>query len=383
MACRCIALLFVLLGLAVQPVFAHDSVGGRPDLTITVTSRLSDRDVHVGVGSIVRFRNADSENHRFRSRSGRGFDTGDIQPGEFAQIRVGTAGTYVFTDERTDDARYAGRIVVGGSSAPSTSSTESTSTPRRTAAVTIGDRIFQPSTTRIAAGGSVTFRNADRDAHTVTGGIIDSGTLNPGATYRQTFAQPGSYDFLCQFHPDMRGTIEVVGAAKPAISSTPPPPTPTPTPKPSSAPAGVAAVDIVDLVFEPASLEVPAGTTVKWTNTGVAPHTATAKEGTFDSGTLQTGGTFDHTFTTPGRYAYQCLIHPDMTGSIAVTGTAVAAVAAPVSSESTPPASPPSATIDPGATTDMSSLGGIGLAVLLISIASALFARLLRGTVRA
>jgi len=260
MARRCIALLVVLFGFAVQPVLAHDSATGRPDLTITVTSRISDREVRVEVGSIVRFTNADDERHRFRSRSGVGFDTGDIEPGEYAQIRLTNAGAYGFIDERTEDARYSGRIVVAGrsvgsgsstasGSAPASgSSTASSGAPRRTATVTIGDRIFEPSTTRIAAGGSVTFRNADRDSHTATGGIIDSGTLNPGATYRQTFANAGSYDFLCQFHPDMRGTIEVVGAVKSAPSS--PPPTPAPTPAPTDAPTGSTSVAIVDLAFE-------------------------------------------------------------------------------------------------------------------------------------
>src|SRR5690349_8578095 len=271
MARRSIALLFVLSGLAAQPVLAHDSASGAPDVTITVTTGLSDRDVQVGVGAIVRFRNADSERHRFRSRNGRGFDTGDIEPGAFAQVRLSAAGAYAFVDERTDDARHAGRIVVSGSSSGSgrstrsASSTGSTSTPRRTATVTIGDRIFQPSTTRIAAGGSVTFRNADRDTHTATGGIIDSGPLRSGAAYRQTFAKPGSYDFLCLFHPDMRGTVEVIGATKPTAPWQTPTATPTPAPTPDATapPAGSTAVGIVDLAFQPASLAVPVGTTVR------------------------------------------------------------------------------------------------------------------------
>src|SRR5690348_7776348 len=118
MALRSIALVVVLFGLvgfAVEPVLAHDSASGTPDITITVTNRLSDRDARVAAGAIVRFRNADDQRHRFRSRSAGGFDTGNIEPGEFAQVRLG-AGTYTYIDERTGDPRFAGRIVVGGSS---------------------------------------------------------------------------------------------------------------------------------------------------------------------------------------------------------------------------------------------------------------------------
>jgi plastocyanin len=86
-----------------------------------------------------------------------------------------------------------------------------------------------------------------------------------------------------------------------------------------------AAVSIVDFAFQPASLEVAAGTTVTWTNNGQARHTATADDGTFDSGRLRPGESFSFTFNTPGTFAYHCDVHPDMTGTIVVTGEAVAA----------------------------------------------------------
>jgi plastocyanin len=87
---------------------------------------------------------------------------------------------------------------------------------------------------------------------------------------------------------------------------------------------GGAAVTIVDFAFQPASLEVPIGTTVTWTNSGAAPHTVTADDGAFDSGTLQPGGTFSVTFDTPGTFAYHCEIHPSMMATIIVTEGAAA-----------------------------------------------------------
>ncbi len=77
-------------------------------------------------------------------------------------------------------------------------------------------------------------------------------------------------------------------------------------------------VDIADFAFEPSTVEVTAGDTVTWTNQGQAPHTATADDGLFDSGRLDNGGTFSHTFTTLGTVAYHCEFHPDMVATVVV-----------------------------------------------------------------
>ena len=355
------ALSAILLATIVPPVSAHDDVAGTPDVTITLGNGLSDRAVSVPAGGIVRFLNSDDERHRLRSRTGRGFDTGDIEPGDAYQVRLSTVGTYTYIDERDDDnARFHGRIVVGGEE-----STDRREVPAgKTATVTIGDRVFRPATTTITAGGRVTFRNADSDEHSATGGIIDSGPLSPGARYEKTFPNAGTYDFLCIFHPEMQGTIQVLGEK---VAEPTPPPAATPTPAPT---AVANAVQIVDLAFEPASLRVEPGTTVTWTNTGVAPHTVTAEDDSFDSGTLESGATFEQTFAEPGTYPYLCQIHPQMTGTIDVVGTTAVEPAAVIEE------------VRPGPSADLGSLGGIVLSVTLVSIAGALFARVLRGTVR-
>jgi plastocyanin len=383
-----IAILLVLLAALAAPVSAHQAAAGTPDATITLRNGLSDPEVAVPAGGIVRFVNADDDRHRIRSRTGRGFDTGNLEPGESYQVRLSTTGTYTYIDERDDDdARYHGRIVVGEAKAPADAAAGPVD---GSATVTIGDRVFVPATTTIAAGGTVTFRNDDGDEHTATGGIIDSGTLGPGATYETSFPKPGTYDFLCIFHPEMQGSIRVVGGAAQAPSTTPAPkPTSTPTP---ASPVAANAIAIVDVAFEPATLKVESGTTVTWTNTGVAPHTVTADDGSFDSGTLETGATFQQTFADPGTYPYLCAIHPDMTGTIEVTATGPApaavvdpAVVDPAASGPPVASTPPeagTATIAARPASDISSLGGIALAVTLVSIASALFARVLRGTVR-
>jgi plastocyanin len=82
----------------------------------------------------------------------------------------------------------------------------------------------------------------------------------------------------------------------------------------------VVSVSIVDFAFTPKTITVPVGTTVRWTNNGNAPHTVTSTSSpkAFDSGTLNSGDTFQHTFTTAGQFPYRCNIHPFMTGMVIV-----------------------------------------------------------------
>jgi plastocyanin len=54
---------------------------------------------------------------------------------------------------------------------------------------------------------------------------------------------------------------------------------------------------------------------VTWTNQDPTPHTATAKDGSFDSGTLEPGQTF-FLELGPGPVSYVCQIHPEMRGEL-------------------------------------------------------------------
>jgi plastocyanin len=83
--------------------------------------------------------------------------------------------------------------------------------------------------------------------------------------------------------------------------------------------AGATQVAIQDFAFQPASVTVPAGTTVSWTNHDAATHTVTFRNGAADSGDLSGGQTFRYTFATPGSFDYYCRIHPSMTGVVVVT----------------------------------------------------------------
>ena len=80
-------------------------------------------------------------------------------------------------------------------------------------------------------------------------------------------------------------------------------------------------VTIVDFAFQPFLVSVPAGSSVTWHNSGAAPHTVTANDGAFDSGTISPGGTYRQTFSDPGVYRYHCSIHPNMMGTVMVSGS--------------------------------------------------------------
>jgi len=83
-----------------------------------------------------------------------------------------------------------------------------------------------------------------------------------------------------------------------------------------------ASVAAVDDEFRAAQLTVTVGTTVVWTNQGQHPHTVTANDRAFDSGTLEGGQTFSVTFDEVGGVPYYCQIHGEpgsgMTGLVIV-----------------------------------------------------------------
>jgi plastocyanin len=106
--------------------------------------------------------------------------------------------------------------------------------------------------------------------------------------------------------------------------------------------------------FEPETVTVPVGTTVRWTTSGVAPHTVTS-EGCmvagygpclFDSGVrpdtwLRNGTpvtTFEFTFEQPGAYPYLCRLHgqPGGLGQVGTVNVTTPDGAAPAAMSTAP-----------------------------------------------
>jgi len=77
--------------------------------------------------------------------------------------------------------------------------------------VNIKDDAYNPKTLTIVAGQTVTFVNADDDAHTVTAidGSFDSRGLDTGDVWHHAFTKPGTYRYFCELHPFMKGAIVV------------------------------------------------------------------------------------------------------------------------------------------------------------------------------
>jgi plastocyanin len=80
------------------------------------------------------------------------------------------------------------------------------------------------------------------------------------------------------------------------------------------------AVKIANFQFEPKSLTVKPGTTVKWTNGDTATHSIkdTSPLATPVSPDLGQGATFTITYGQPGSYSYICGIHQYMSGTVEV-----------------------------------------------------------------
>jgi plastocyanin len=84
------------------------------------------------------------------------------------------------------------------------------------ATVTIDHHAFAPAALTIAAGTTVTWKNADDTAHTVTdkNGVFRSSGLDNGDSFSHTFTTAGDYSYFCSLHPFMVGEIVVKPAGK-------------------------------------------------------------------------------------------------------------------------------------------------------------------------
>jgi aldose sugar dehydrogenase len=78
---------------------------------------------------------------------------------------------------------------------------------------------YDPNPINIKVGDTITWINADVIAHTVTSGkvydpltsgkIFNSKSIISNGVYRLKFTIPGVFDYICLFHPSMKGTIIV------------------------------------------------------------------------------------------------------------------------------------------------------------------------------
>jgi plastocyanin len=307
-------------------VIDDQPTGGPPPLAATVT--LIDESyqppaLEVAVGATVTWENIDGDDDHTVTSTDGAFDSGVFASGSDFEHTFDAPGTYPYFC--VIHPEMEGTVtVVGDAPAPVASGAVESASPVASpapagspapAAVSIVELTFEPATIEVDAGATVTWTNDDDGIpHTVTArdGDFDSGVLQTGDSFSQTFSEPGTYDYFCAIHPSMTGTVvvrepEAAGggldaSVDPVVDET----------------ATVTEVSIVDVAFAPVDIEVPVGTTVDWANEDPFAHTVTARDGAFDSGTMEAGDTFSQTFSEPGSYEYFCAIHPSMTGTVSV-----------------------------------------------------------------
>jgi plastocyanin len=84
--------------------------------------------------------------------------------------------------------------------------------------------------------------------------------------------------------------------------------------------SGTVTITMVDIKFDPADATAGVGQEVCWVNEDGIDHNVVANSGaTFKSDLFGKGKTFSAPADKPGTIAYECTIHPGMTGTIEVS----------------------------------------------------------------
>jgi plastocyanin len=203
-----------------------------------------------------------------------------------------------------------------------------------TFAVAVLDNSYNPEPFTIAPGTIVVWTNRGHVAHTVTSDdptaeAFDSNTMVPGKTFSHVFNHAGVFTYHCSLHDNMLGTIIVetspaagsTDTSVPTATRTEPIPVPTRPQTPQ-----VKRHTIVLTItrggvsrFNPKIVKIKVGTVVTWKNSTAVFHTVTSRiRGWSFKKSLRRHGTVSFTFRKPGTYAYYCIVHPGMAGTIVV-----------------------------------------------------------------
>jgi len=115
----------------------------------------------------------------------------------------------------TGDGSTSTAAVESSTTAPPLTTAESTTSTAGEAVATdtveIKDYAFNPPAITVAVGTAVTWTNGDDFQHTTTSDseVWDSGPIEPGAGFSQTFADAGTYAYFCNIHNYMEGEVVV------------------------------------------------------------------------------------------------------------------------------------------------------------------------------
>ena len=99
----------------------------------------------------------------------------------------------------------------GGGSTGTGSTGTGDAAPSNVEKAKITDGSYEPSTITIKPGTAVRWTNDGEKVHTVTAvkGDWDSGDIPAGKDFTATFTKPGTFEYYCRHHKNMKGTIVV------------------------------------------------------------------------------------------------------------------------------------------------------------------------------
>ncbi len=95
-------------------------------------------------------------------------------------------------------------------------SAQSAPSHQSTAVVIIQDFRYHPATLTVAVGTVVTWTNRDPVPHTATStaGTFDTGPIEQNQSKSVTLNEVGTFEYFCEIHPPMRGTITVTASSQ-------------------------------------------------------------------------------------------------------------------------------------------------------------------------
>ncbi len=260
------------------------------------------------------------------------------------------AGTYYFycslhakAEDATDaniaaGTKMVGKIIVTAAAAPSatTTSTTATTTPATATpatatpgtpapnTVTMPGDYFSPAALVVNPGDTVTFNNADTDAHTVVSvpGNAPAAinlAVKPGGSATFTFTAPGLYWYYCSAH----ATWDAANGQVKANDTVDNPSEPmegfvlvlAPATEPASATVNIPSGTANNDSFRPVVTTVQAGAAVTFSNHDTDLHDVTTVPGNAPekvSLAMPSGQSASFTFTKPGLYWYYCDVHVDL-----------------------------------------------------------------------
>lgn len=122
--------------------------------------------------------------------------------------------------------------------------------------------------------------------------------------------------------PTMEEILPPIEVATPTASIEAVPVAPeeaTPAPTRAATPSAQRVeVSIINFAFQPANITTGRGSTIVWRNKDQVVHTVTTVDGSFDSGEIAPGDSFEQRFDKTKVYTYSCTFHPQMRGTITI-----------------------------------------------------------------